>query len=103
MSPTLPIELSELARQQVREADTWWRRNRSRAPNAIREELEKVSALISFQPGVGARARNVELPGVRRIHVERLHCDIYYRVVGSPQYIEILSFWSSLRGSPPPI
>ena len=103
MSPSLHIELTELAREQVREADTWWRRNRLKAPNAIREELERASALIAFQPGVGTRARNVALPGVRRFHVERIQYDIYYRLVGSPEYIEILALWGSPRGSLPPI
>lgn len=103
MSAALHIELSELAQRQVREADTWWRRNRSKAPNAIREELEKISALLSFHPAVGARAQDLALPGVRRIHIERIRYYGYYRVVGSPEYIEILAFWSSLRGGLPPV
>ncbi len=103
MSAPLHIEVSELADRQIREADIWWRRNRLKAPNAIREELERVSALIAFQPLVGARALNVTLPGVRRIHIERIHYHVYYRVVGSPEYIEIVAFWGARRGSGPPI
>jgi len=103
VSAPLHIEVSELADRQIREADIWWRRNRLKAPNAIREELERVSALIAFQPLVGARALNVTLPGVRRIHIERIHYHVYYRVVGSPEYIEIVAFWGARRGSGPPI
>ena len=103
MNALLRIEVSELADRQIKEADTWWRQNRLKAPNAIHEELERISGLIAFQPGIGARARNVRLAGVRRIHIERIHYDVYYRVVGSPQCIEIVAFWGSRRGKRPPI
>jgi plasmid stabilization system protein ParE len=103
VSIPLRIEVSELADQQIQKEDAWWRDNRSKAPNAIREELERISSLIAFQPGIGARARNVRLPGVRRIHIERIHMNLYYRVIGSPQYIEIVAFWGSRRGTGPPI
>jgi len=104
VSIPLPIEVSDLADEQIRKEDAWWRQNRLKAPNAISEELERVSSLIAFQPGIGARARNVRLPGVRRIHIERIHINLYYRVVGSPpRYVEIVSFWGSRRGVGPPI
>jgi plasmid stabilization system protein ParE len=103
VSSPLPIEVSELADQQIQEADRWWRQNRPKAPYAIGEELERIGALLAFRPHLGARAVNVKLPGIRRIHIERIHYDGYYRVVGSPQSVEIVAFWSSRRGSGPPI
>jgi plasmid stabilization system protein ParE len=104
VSEPLRIEVSDLADRQIREVDRWWRRNREKAPNAIREELERIGALIAFQPTLGARATNVKLQGVRRFHIERIHYDLYYRTVGSPpEYVEIVAFWASRRGSGPPI
>lgn len=103
MSGTLRIEVSELADRQIREADRWWRLNRLKAPNAIREELERIGALIVSRPHLGARAINVRLAGVRRIHIERIHYDVYYRIVGLPEHIEIVAFWGTRRGSGPPI
>lgn len=104
MTGPLPIEVSELADQQIEKADRWWRQNREKAPHAIREELERVGALIASQHHLGARATNIKLPGVRRVHIERIHYDVYYRVVGvPPEYIEIVAFWGSRRGSGPPI
>lgn len=103
MSSSLHVEATELAEAQISELDSWWRQNRQKAPNAVREEIERASALIAFQPGIGVRARNLKLPGVRRIFIERLHYHIYYRVIGSPEYIEIVAVWSSRRGTPPPI
>jgi plasmid stabilization system protein ParE len=99
----LRIELSEAADRHVREADAWWRINRPSAANAIREELERVSALIAMHPKIGTRARNVRLRGVRRIHIERVHYDVYYRIVGDPPHLQIVGFWGSRRGSGPPI
>ena len=43
MSRRLDIEVSELAKAHIRAAEDWWRLNRPKAPNAIREELERAS------------------------------------------------------------
>jgi hypothetical protein len=74
----LPIEVSDLARAQIRAAQDWWRVNRPKAPNAIREELERASLLISVQPEIGARARNISLAGVRRLHLASVRYYVYY-------------------------
>ena len=103
MSRPLQIEVSDLAKAHIRAAEEWWRLNRPKAPNAIREELERASSLISVQPEVGARARNVRLPGVRRLHLARVRYYIYYRVVTEPEQVEVLAFWHASRGSSPPL
>ena len=64
MSELLHVEVSAVAAEQIREAEAWWRTNRSKAPNAIREELERASALVATRPDIGSRARNVRLVGV---------------------------------------
>jgi plasmid stabilization system protein ParE len=103
VSPPLHVEATELAEAQISELDSWWRENRLKAPNAVREEIERVAALVAFHPGIGAHARNLKLPGVRRVFIERLHYHVYYRVIGSPEYVEIVAVWGSRRGTPPPI
>ena len=45
MSRPLHIEVTDLAQAQIRAAENWWRLNRPKAPNAIREELERASSL----------------------------------------------------------
>ena len=103
MSDPLHIEISALAAAHVREAETWWRLNRPKAPGAIRAELERASSLIAFQPHIGTRARNVVLPGVRRLHLGRIRYDLYYRLVDTPRRLEILAFWHANRGGQPSI
>jgi plasmid stabilization system protein ParE len=103
VSRPLHIEVSDVAKTQIRAAEQWWRLNRPKAPNAIREELERASSLISVQPEVGARALNLSLPGVRRLHLARVRYYVYYRVVTEPEQVEVLAFWHTSRGSGPPI
>ena len=102
MSRPLEIEVSELAATQIRAAADWWRLNRPKAPNAIHEELERAARLISLQPQIGARARNVALAGVRRLHLARSRFDLYYRVVSEPEHVEVLALWHSSRETGPP-
>jgi plasmid stabilization system protein ParE len=103
VSAPLPVDVSELAAGHIRTAESWWRRNRPKAPNAIREELERATALIAIQPGIGTQARNARLAGVRRVHLSRIRYELYYRVVEEPRRVELLAFWHASRGSGPPI
>ena len=101
MSEPFHIEVSDFAKAQISAAEEWWRVNRPKAPNAIREELERASLLISVQPNIGARARNVSLAGVRRLRLTRVRYYVYYRVVTDRERVEILAFWHENRGSGP--
>ena len=65
MNEALEIVVSALAAEQIRAAAEWWRLNRPKAPDAIREDIDRASSLIAIQSDLGARARNVTLPGVR--------------------------------------
>jgi plasmid stabilization system protein ParE len=103
VSEPLHVEVSRIAAEQIRVAETWWRTNRPKAPNAIREEVERASGLVAVQPDIGSRALNVKLAGVRRIHLSRIRYHLYYRVTETPRRIEIVGFWHSSRGSRPPI
>ena len=101
MSRPLQIQINDLAKAQVRAAEEWWRVNRPSAPNAIREELERAASLIALQPEVGTRARNVTLPDVRRLALDRIRYHVYYRVIADLEQVEILAFWHASRGSGP--
>jgi hypothetical protein len=56
VSRPLFVDISDTAKSQVLAAEEWWRLNRPKAPNAIREELERAASLISVQPDLSARA-----------------------------------------------
>jgi len=101
MRRLLVIVVTEVARAQILTAEEWWRLNRPKAPDAIGEELERASALITAQPGVGSTARDADLAGVRRLHLARVRYDIYYRVNEDFARVEVLAFWHASRGRGP--
>lgn len=104
MNLELPVTFTARARRQINEADEWWIEHRPSAPFAVEEEVTRIASLISAHPEVGVRVVNVRLRGVRKVHAERVHYDLYYRLLGSPPHtVEILAFWSAWRGSRPTI
>ena len=98
---TVEVRISRRALAQVRDAARWWKRNRPSAPGAIDQELAKAIDLISAQPGIGARADDVDLARVRRIRLDRVGYLLYYSA--APERVEILAFWHVRRGSSPPV
>jgi len=101
VSGTRSIRVVPSAARAIKEAAEWWASNRPKAPQAFREELESALHLIASQPMVGARARNLKLKGVRRIHLARVHYHLYYRVNLEPGTIEVLALWHTSRGKGP--
>jgi len=97
----LPIRVTRRAAREIAKACEWWDANRPAAPGAVRQEIARVFRLIAHQPGVGARARNAGLAGVRRVHLSRVHYRLYYRVRSDPGTVEILAFWHTSRGTSP--
>ena len=99
MSGRLPVRIVNSAARAIVEAAEWWAANRPKAPGAFAEELERALQLIASQPRIGARAQNIKLSGVRRIHLGRVH----YRVVTARPAIEVLALWHTSRGADPTI
>ena len=90
-----------LAEIQIRQARLWWAENRADAPGAISDGLERAYATISELPRIGRAVPDAPGNGVRRYLIPRLPYSIYYRIDGDE--IQILAFWHSSRGAPPPI
>ena len=103
MTESLPIVVTALTARQIREADDWWRINRTATPNAVRKEVQQAFILIAGQPRIGSRAKDVALQNVRRIFLPTIKYYLYYRVLGEPERIEIVALWHRRRGSRPPI
>lgn len=103
MTTLYRIDVGFRARRQVTELTAWWRKHRTAAPNAVREELQRVFRLVLQQPNIGPPALDVDLPDVRRIHLSRISHYLYYRVLESEGIIEVLAVWSDSRGGSPPI
>ena len=91
----------QASRAHIDQAATWWKRNRPLAPRALEEELREAFLLLSAQPAIGAAALNAKTKGVRRVHLARIHYQLYYRVHGDE--VQILALWHTRRGTEPPL
>jgi len=100
MNAPLPVRIVSSAARAIAEAAEWWSANRPKAPEAFVVDFESGLQLIASHPGVGAKARNVKLEGVRRVHLARIHYYVYYRVTSEPT-IEVLALWHTSRGASP--
>jgi len=103
MTEPFAVVITTVAARHIRQAETWWRDNREAAPNAVRLELQRAFGLIAAHPRIGSRAKNVRLPDVRRIYLPTIKYHLYYHVIGSPEYVEIVALWHKSRGEGPPI
>jgi len=101
MTTPLRIEITKAAQTQISVAAAWWAENRPAAPDAIREELDRILDLLRVQPEIGTIARRATLSGVRRVTLFRIRYYVYYRVAGDA--LQVLAFWHTSRGSGPPI
>lgn len=97
----LRLGVAPNAEREIRAAASWWRENRPAAPELFHDEIARGFDLITAQPGIGTRYLDTRLPGVRRLHLYRIHYHPYYRVVGDTA--EILALWHTSRGEAPPI
>ena len=101
MSDRFAVAFTPRASREVSEAKRWWRANRTKAPDALEEELRSALDLIATTPGIGAVARNVLLPGVRRIFLNRVNYFLYYRPRVELRIVEVVALWHARRGSTP--
>ena len=97
----MPLRLRVVpnAEREIREAGAWWHANRPAARDLFRRELTRGFALITTHPEIGSRARDLEFPGVRRLHLSRIHYYLYYSVAGDT--VEVLGLWHTSRGGGP--
>lgn len=100
MNSPLPVRIVRSAAGAISEAATWWAENRPKSPEAFVLDLENALKLLALHPGIGARASNTALEGVRRVHLARVHYHLYYRVTPEPA-IEVLALWHTSRGDEP--
>ena len=95
----LDVEVTPRAAVQIEAAATWWSKNRPAALDAIRVDFQEATALLSRQPGVGAKSSTARYPGLRRLYLSRVRYHIYYHV--HAETIVVVAFWHASRGSGP--
>ena len=101
MNDPFVIIFTRDASREIREAKRWWRANRTKAPRALDDDLQEAFDLLATTPGVGTRAENVQLAGVRRLFLKRVHYFLYYRILAEEHVVEVAALWHARRGSGP--
>ena len=92
------LRISRRAASEIERAELWWLKNRSSAPQALREDLSGVFRLLLQRPGIGVRVANAKLPGVRRLTLGRVRYYVYYRIRESE--LVVLALWHTSRQPP---
>ncbi|HXZ67749.1 MAG TPA: type II toxin-antitoxin system RelE/ParE family toxin, partial [Alphaproteobacteria bacterium] len=97
----LAVEVSPRARRQIEEINTWWRLNRSDAPELFERELSACFDVLSRVPGSGTVFKSKALRGTRRLLLRKSHYHVYY-LIGSAELL-VLAVWHAHRGAAPPL
>ena len=92
------LKVVPTAQRHIRQANRWWRENRTAASELFVDELENAFDVITAQPAIAPLAPT-KTPGIRRFHLSRVHYHLYYRAVGDE--VEVLAVWHTSRESPP--
>ncbi len=95
----LRVKISARAAAEVRRAAEWWLVNRPAAPGAVATDFAEAIALLSEQPGIGAKHTGTRLPGVRRLFLSRVGYFVYYKADAND--LNVLAFWHSRREQQP--
>ena len=95
----LSVEVTPRAALQLERAAIWWAENRPSAPDAVRIDFEDAKALLSHQPGVGAKSSTPRYPELRRLFLRRIRYHVYYYI--KPGKVIVLAFWHASRGDVP--
>jgi plasmid stabilization system protein ParE len=95
------IRVAPQAAAQIRAAASWWRKNRTKAPEAFDDELERGFELSSQLPFAGETVSHPKLAGIRRILLGRVRYHLYYHLPDEADTVDILALWHTSRGSAP--
>jgi plasmid stabilization system protein ParE len=95
----MKVRVTKRAQAQIDRAAIWWDDNRPLAPEAFDEDLAEAFSLLSSQPAIGVPVINARTPGVKRLHLARIHYFLYYRVRG--EEVQVLRIWHTSRGTAP--
>ena len=98
---TARIWFSPQGRAQAREAAEWWRNNRSKAPQLLARELRHYLKLVAETPSVGRPYQHSAIPDLRRVLLPRTKYHVYYIHHPDDAEIEVVAFWSAVRGRAP--
>ena len=97
----LLVRTTPEADAQIREIDSWWRKNRTAAPDLFLGELANSFEIIGNAPFIGRMYRQSPVLGVRRILLRGTRYHVYY--IHRAEDAIVLAVWHAQRGVGPPL
>ena len=98
---SLPVQTTPEADAQIREVDSWWRKNRPASPNLFADELAASFDIIGNAPNIGRLYRHSPIPDTRRVLLNGSRYHVYY--VPHVDEVRVLAVWHARRGEGPPL
>jgi plasmid stabilization system protein ParE len=89
------------ADREVARIDTWWRENRTAAPDLFLDELVETTRRLARTPHIGAAYRQHGAPELRRVLMQATRFHVYYHYNAARGEVVVVSVWSALRGRGP--
>ncbi len=89
------VELSDEAKVQGREENSWWRKNRD-SKGLFAAELRAARKVLKEAPKHRIYAY-IDGEPVRRLLLEKTRCHVYYVVLEHEKVVRIVAIWGSSR------
>jgi plasmid stabilization system protein ParE len=97
----LPVRTTPEADAQIREIDSWWRKNRPASPNLFADELAAAFDVVGHAPQIGRLYRQSPVQDTRRVLLKGTRYHVYY--VPRSDEVRVLAVWHAQRGVGPPL
>lgn len=96
----MTLRLTPRALAEAKRIETWWRRNRSAAPDLFNQEFAAALDRIAQAPGLGRlyEEGDLDVP-VRRVLLPKTLSHVYYAEDG--QDVVVLSVWGAVHEGGP--
>ncbi len=99
----LQVITSVEADQQIVDLGSWWRENRTAAPDLFKNNLERALEVLIETPMIGVPYERKGIPGLRRYQIRKTPYHIYYVPDPEESKLSVLAVWSGMRKYGPPL
>ena len=89
------------ARRRALLVASWWRANRTEAPDLFEQELQEANQTLEANPLLGPVYETVGARVMRRLLLRASEQHVYYSVDGATKTVVVHTIWGARRGRGP--